>query len=645
MSNVNSSGFKYRMNALGLSDSALLCAYDFTKDPSFYTGYVLPTYWSSGSYSGKLNGSSPLFFQKSGSGYFNSSNSISILGNIPDDNFSFLFCYEKSTTGSQVLLSSATGSTYASSSGLVFGVNDANNLYLEYWNSVDGKFSTVYSHQIASKNIVYLNKSFQNFNIGVFDPASSSVNASAFPIKNSTYSHSNKFTIGGSVNSYWSSGNGFNGFLDDFYCLSGSFPQDYIPALCSGFYSTMMPKVVSGTGWFCNTVSVLTGSGVVIGTGITGYQTNVTYLTGYVPTGYYQSGYKYSLGTGVTGYENKYLGDLQDACGFSNPIYVLSPLSGEIFATGVSGFYSGVTTVITPIYQTVTLTGFLTGSTLVPVDVSVCSNQTGYYPEYLNIDSGFLYSLGFDSVYSFNECSNNITGEAYFYSSGYSGVCNLSPKYDTAISEYFVDSNYSGANVNLVFRNGLLLLESGYSTYMSGYVQKYNLSGDIFFSGVDIMSNEKNKQTDTLIYDYSNGLNKSAKFVSSFVSAGSSLSSYFPAPYTDVSIFLNGKKLLSGVEYTSSTINVSIPASSVLIKVSDSYISQYKMKTTGINNVLKSSSKFLGGSSQFYRSGMRLVQDRDYIELSNLSLLSGCPAPSSNNLLYSSSSNSMFWSG
>jgi len=633
------------MEALGLSDNALLCAYDFTNNPSLYTGYVIPTYWSSGCYSGKLNGSSSLFSQKTGSGYFNSSNSVDILGNIPDDNFSFLFCYEKSTTGSQVLLSSATGSNYASSSGLTFGVNDANNLYLEYWNSVDGKFSTVYTHQIASKNIVYLNKSFQNFNIGVFDYGSSNVSVSTFPIKNSTYSHSNRFLIGGSVNSYWSSGNGFNGFLDDFYCLSGSFPQDYIPALCSGFYSTIVPQTVSGMGWFCNTISVLTGSGIIIGTGITGYATDTTYITGYIPTGYYESGYKYSLGTGVTGYENKYLGTLQDACGFYNPIYVLSPLSGEIFATGVSGFYSGVTTVITPMYQTIALTGFLTGNTLVPVDISVCSNQTGYYPEYLSIDSGFIYSLGFDSVYSFDQCSNSVTGEAYFYSSGYSGVTNLSPKYDTAISEYFIDSDYSGVSVDLVFRNGLLLLESGYSTYMSGYVEKYDLSGDIFFSGVNIMSNQKNKKTDTLIYDYSNGLNKSAKFVSNFISAGSPLSNYFSAPYTDISIFLNGKKLLGGVEYTSSTINVSIPASSVLIKVSDSYISQYKMKTAGTNNKLNSSSKFLGGSSQFYRSGVRLVQKSDYIELSNLSLLSGCPASSSSNLLYSSTSNSMFWSG
>ena len=645
MSNTSSSGFKYRMDALGMSSNSLLCAYDFTNDPSLNGGYVNPTYWSSGCYTGRLNGSSSSFFQNSGSGYLLSSNSIDILGNIPDDNFSFLFCYEKVTTGSQILLSSAGGSTFSSSSGLVFGINDANNLYLEYWNNIDGKFSTTYPYQIGSKNIVYLNKGFNTFNIGVLNAELSAVNIQHFSILNSNYSHSNRFKIGGNINSYWSSGAGFNGFLDDFYCLSGSFPQDYIPVLSSGFYSTMLPPSVSGTGYLCNTVSVLTGSGIIIGTGITGYRVDTTFSTGYFPIGLYQSGYTYSLGSGVTGYENRYIGDLQDAYGFYNPIYVMTPLSGERFAHGVRGIYTGIATVVTPTYQKIALTGFLTGNTFVPVNISLCSGFTGYYPARLHIDSGFINSLGFDGVYALKSCSTNSTGEVYFYPSGINGAINLTPKYDSAISEYFIGDAYSVANSNLVFRNGHLLLESGYSLYMNGYVQKYSLQGDIFLSGHNIMSSGKNKKTDILAYDYSTGLNKSAKFISSYVSAGSALSNYFSAPYTNVSIFLNGRKLLYGFEYNNSSINIDIPASSVLIKISDDYVSSVKIKNTGLSNLFVSTSRFPAGTSQFYSSGVKLGIDNGYLEVSKLNLLSGCQTPQYGNLLYSSSSNSMFWSG
>jgi hypothetical protein len=198
--------------------------------------------------------------------------------------------------------------------------------------------------------------------------------------------------------------------------------------------------------------------------------------------------------------------------------------------------------------------------------------------------------------------------------------------------------------LNLIFRNGKLLLESGFSFYTDGYSQKYNLSGDYFISGgKDIMSNTLNKVTDNMLHDYSTELNRSAKFVQSVVAPGSSLSSYFTAPFNDMSLFLNGRKLLSGIEYSSSTINVAIPASSVLIKISDSYASTYKINKTGLNNLFTGFENFLPGNSQVYNSGIRLMPGSEYVEISDYKILSGCPTISSNNLLYSSSNDQSFW--
>jgi hypothetical protein len=646
MANIDSSGFKYRMDSLGMDQDSLLAAFDFTNNPALNGGYINPAYWAkSGSYSGKLNGSSSSFFQKPGSGYFLGSNSLDVLGNIPSDNFSFLFCYERVGSGSQVLLSSSTGSNFSSSSGITLGINDYNGLYFEYWNPVDGIFSFSFPYEIASKNIVYLNKGFQKFNLGVFNPSNSSLNFYSFPIYNSSYAHSDKFRIAGGYSNYWSSGNGFNGYFDDFYCLSGSFPEDYVPALCSGFYSSLVSGSLSGIAYVCENVTTLTGSGVILGTGITGYSTTVSYSTGYVPTGYYNSGYKYPVGTGVTGYENKYIGDIEDACGFFNPVYVLNPLTGTIYASGFSGVYTGITQVITPTYSTSPLTGYITGNVFVPVDVQQCSNKDIYYPVRLEVDSGFIYSLGFDSVYRFGSCSDFATGEVCAYTEQDKVSINNIPIYDTNLSEFYVSDSYSGQNVNLVFKNGRLLLESGYSFYNDGYDLKYNLTGDIFFSGKNIMSNKVNKKTDAMLYDFSTGLQRSARLVSSAVSPGSNLSSYFSPPYTNISLFLNGKKLISGAEFNSSTINIPIPASSVLIKVSEEYISSKKERKINTNNLVSGFNKFLPGNLQVYYSGLRLSPLSGYIEVSDFRMISGCSVASSSNLFYSSSDNELFWNG
>lgn len=645
MSTVNSSGFKYRMELLGVQASSLLTAFDFTNNPSSNGGFVNPAYWATGSYSGKVNGSTSSFSQRAGSGYFLTSNSVDIMGSIPSDNFSFLFCYDRVSNGSQTILTSSTGSNFSSCSGLTLGINDSNSLYLEYWNPVDGIFSFTFPYDIASKNVVYLNKGFQNFNLGVFNPSLGNLNFYSFPIYNSSYAHCDKFRLGGAYSNFWSSGSGFNGYFDDFYCLNESFPLDYIPALCSGFYSCPVSGSLSGTIVSCENITTLSGSGINLGTGITGYITTVQNSTGYVPTGYYTSGYRYPVGTGITGYENKFIGNVQDACGFSSPLYVLNPLTGWIYASGTTGLYSGTATVITPTYITSGLTGYFTGSVFVAINTTQCTGKEIYYPSRIDIDTGFIYSLGFNSIYRLNNCLSPSTGEVYVYPNKQSKMdLNVIPSYDSSISEYILSNSYSGQNLNLIFRNGKLLLESGFSFYTDGYSQKYNLSGDYFISGQkNIMSNGLNKITDNMLHDYSTGLNRSARFVQSAVAPGSNLSSYFTAPFTDMSLFLNGRKLLSGVEYNLSTINIGIPASSVLIKISDSYASTYKINKTGLGNLFSGFENFLPGNSQVYSSGIRLMPGSEYIEISNYEMLSGCPVVSSNNLLYSSLNNQSFW--
>lgn len=645
MSSVNSSGFKYRLDSLGITSESLLVAYDFVSGSNFQQGFLNTPPWVTGStFSGKLNGIYSNFYTKSGSGYFNGFNSVSISGKIPEDDFTFLFCYEKQRTGEEILLSSAAGGSFASASGLTVGINDANKLYLEYWSPVVGKKTLDYTDNISSKNLVFFSKTFDEFQLGIFDPIGGDLSFSSASIDQiEGYSHSDSFIIGANnSSSYWSKGRSFNGYFDDFYCVSGKKPNDYFIELFSGFYSIPVTGLISGQYQVCNYVSVMSGSGVNLGTGITGYETRVTYTTGYVPTGCFNSGYSYLVGTGITGYEERLVGTQKDACDQDVPIYVRTALTGNIYATGYTYACSGSGQVITPTYTNYPLTGMLTGQVFVEVLSGICSNFTGYYPDGLQLDSGFLSSLGFDSVYLLNQCSNIVTHECFLHTGGFaSNNINLTPSFDLVANDWIIPNIHSGSGKNLFFNNGQLMLESGWSSYQESGVTKYNITGNIFLDGNIIRSNGDCGSEDSIIYDNSNFISGVSVYLLTGLGSSASFNSILNSSYQDFSIFLNGVKMTSGFDYFNSNFIFNVPPSSVLTKVNNNYISDGAKYITGSGNLLtlgsNGSSSFLKKSSQVYLNGLRQLINSDYFEISRFSILSGCPAQeaSNNQLVYS----------
>jgi hypothetical protein len=650
MSLVNSSGFKYYLENLGMSHSSIFAAYDFVSGSAFASSHLDNPSWVTGAViSGRINGNSTNFYQVNGSGFFNGSRSISISGRVPEDDFAFLFCYGKTRSGQEVLLSSAAGNNFSTASGLTVGINDANKLYMEYWNPVDGKFSLNYDKVISSKNLVFFQKSFGEFKLGIFDPIESSIDFSSSSYSQLTYKHSDMFKIASGSDSYWSKGNAFSGYFDDFYCLTGKIPNDYFLSLYSGFYSNQISGGISGTNYFCENISTISGSGVILGTGVTGYLTELTYSTGYVPTGYFESGYIYFVGTGVTGYENKFIGNVQDACGFNNPVYARSPLTGNIYASGATGIYTGLSQVITTTYTNRELTGILTGEVFVPIDVSVCSLSTGYYPNSLYVDSGFISSLGFDGVYSFKNRSSGDYFEAFFYTGSFYKNINLEPSYDSALFDYKIAESDAGSGQNMFFNNGQLLLESGWSSYQNGYETLYNITGNIFLDNNIVRSNGYNEITDNLIYDHSSlNYTPTINFLQTGWGSGAPYTSFGTQIKPDL-YFLNGIKLLSGEDYNNTALSglrfkFEIPASSVLTKVNDYFVSSNSVYITGVNNLIKlNNGNFCNNSSQFYMNGLRQLIDYDYIEVSKFEILTGSPVLESLNHQLSYSSLSNFW--
>jgi hypothetical protein len=286
----------------------------------------------------------------------------------------------------------------------------------------------------------------------------------------------------------------------------------------------------------------------------------------------------------------------------------------------------------------------LTGQVFIPVDVSVCSIKTGYYDNSLSVDYDFISSLGFDSIYSLADCSVIESREVFFYTGGYYNNVNLKPIYNSLVSDYLIDSSHVGSGKNLFFNNGQLLLESGWSSYQSGYATLYNITGNIFLDNNIVRSNGYNEHTDSLIYDNSNNISGNSVYLQTGLGSGVDFSSIVYSAYSDYSLFLNGIKLLSGMDYSGNKVNFAIPASSVLTKISNNYISNNKIYTTGSSNLIRSNlGKFSNNSSQIYVNGLRQEIDDDYVEVSRFSILTGCPVNSSLEYRLAYSSSSSFW--
>jgi hypothetical protein len=658
MSQQNSSGIKYFFDQLNFDSGSLVCAYDFVSGGAFSISQLsLPSWYSSSlfprRFGGRITGDRTSFYTTtSGSGNFRGSNSVEILGNIPDDEYSFLFCYEKQRTGAEVLLSSAEGTSFANSSGITLGINDSNKIFLEYWNSVEGKRSVVYDENLSSKNIILFQKSFGSFSIGLIDQKELSINKKEFPILNLNHSHSNLFKIGAIAPSCsWSKEKNFSGAFDSFYCLTGVFFDDSLSSFASGFYSMLGSSGFSGTQIVCETTQILSGSGFSIPT--TGFETVIIYETGYVPTGCYLSGYSYLIGTGVTGYERVYTGIVVDKCGNNLPLYVNVPKTGLIYATGVTGVCTGVTEVVTERYENIEVTGLLTGEVFVPVNVESCVETDVFLDGSLQINYPFINSLGCEKIYVLNECEpgNIIEGFVPSGSNFLSGFTNFEAEYDQSESDFVLNSNLVGSGKNLIYNNGQLLAEGNFQKTQSGYQIIYNIiSGNFSIEGSVARSNGYNQQDDFVFYDYSTGLQIEKYQLEQDLPTGFLIYSFFNNSNSGSAIFLNGIKLTPGLDYVS--LNGASRATgisgSTYIKINSNYLDNfnniYYSGSSILNGIQQNFYRFTKRNSQVYLNGIRGFPLSGYIESSRFDMLTGCPIKSiKENLIYSTDESEDFW--
>jgi hypothetical protein len=224
------------------------------------------------------------------------------------------------------------------------------------------------------------------------------------------------------------------------------------------------------------------------------------------------------VGTGITGYE-EYLKGYEEINGENVAIYGYSGVTGDLYEERVVE---------------------LTGSVQASVPTTTFLNASGI-PDY-------SYAMEFSNskILSFNNFDDSYK-EVYSFSGENDDDVNLNSAFIDANGKFSIFPTGSGETVNL-YVNGLL--EPFVSSLNSSY------SGEFKLSGVYINSDNFFDRDDVVSYDIINGSMSSGEVTSAEETAGLKYLSY--AIVSDKDLYLNGVKLISGVDFTDVSTGVKI---------------------------------------------------------------------------------------
>jgi hypothetical protein len=615
-------GMKYFLDQVGVQTTQVQAAFSFYQSQIVNTNSVYSDEWATSSSSGILNKEATgQFFNYSGTGYFNGSAYMQLSNPYTFDNDTILLSYEKLKTGDEILMSSATGNNITNYSGFCAGINNANKFYFKYWNPVEGVFTFTYSKELANKNLMILNRNSNILTIGNLNNNTLGFETESFYIKNNIFQQSNQLFIGGTPNKIpWAHDNSsnFSGYVDKFFILKDA-PFIYNKQYLSGIIS-VNSGVLGSYQTNCYTTGYLTGSGFST-SGVTGYLTTIFNITTTGITGY-KTGINSYLYTGVTGYDNISLGYYSDNCNNLLEIFNQVPLSGLI--TLNSQYNIPITgLIINTGYNQSPLTGKITGTTQVYVTGQTCNSVFIETGSSISItDNNYLASLSFSRISLISEINKSFDilesyNEDYqpkFLD--YNNNLIFDSTDDTFFNNKFIDDNSLPSGL-LLFLNGQLIVDSGFSLKTVDYNTYVIPSIDYYRSGTQIYVDELTSKTDDIFYDYFTG--NSELIYLTGISSGSPLVN---SNFNNKFIFINGHKLVSGITYSgTNTINMNIPSGNnfVLLK----QISKLNY-FSGNSCTLKLGNFNLNKNcSQVYLNGIKQKLFDNYIENSNFSLLSG----------------------
>jgi|TARA_B110000908_G_C10267873_1_gene466478 hypothetical protein len=531
--------------------------------------------------------------------------------------FTVLLSQDKRYTGDGVLFSCFDDNVIKS--GYSFGINSANKMYFEYFDNQNQRYDIQTSLlQLSDKNLIGLRKFDDSIYFLAYNNSTKSFESEIKSVISDEILPCNKFLIGSGQNQ-----KSYSGFMDDFVYLNQNISTVDANILASGFWS----DTKSG-------IPFLIESGIT--GGVSGYEYNLTGVTGILSTnsiltgtGYttgYSDIYQYVVETGVvaSGEEKiEFLQNLPQYCVGNEEVPIYRKVA-TLDSTGVIGLirqFSGTDEVIngTDIYQNINNTGFLSSGLRATTIFNTGNNDISGLKNVMSGDRRRLSEYGMSEITYLGEYFDQSFGQEQTGINSFNSLA-LYEKEDDYSNEFrnfnflnktslasldgtgfSINQEYDGSEFR-VSSNGLLRFSN--STITSAGLENFYKSGSIELGKVILSGNNTGSK---VFYDANDFAVKSVFSGSNNISVHDNL------------FFKKGYKLASGLDYTGDAISNSFTA----IKASDSTkeilaIGFRVQSGQHQSNVIPSSGKFFRDSSTNYFGRLRLRRDL-YLETSESS--------------------------
>ena len=284
-----------------------------------------------------------------------------------------------------------------------------------------------------------------------------------------------------------------------------------------------------------------------------------------------------------------------------------------VTGTGVTGYENVLVDTVNgvPIYNSSGVTGLLTGITVEYLTGGLNVSGTGISGVEPYNDFDFNYANKYaDNCLIFNKkIDTSLKYEIYTFNSGYTGqqVQGLNEEliYNYDDNTFITLTGYSGQNLNVYMDGSAVYSGSGFS--FNNYLVEFTGSFDIENTG---------------IYDFISGQQVATSYTGS---AGTI--SLTDAKYFNKDVYLDGKKLISGIEWSGTASAIEIDASSsesgtyfFLPLHSEAYTYLSGNRITGAAaQFINSNTKLI--NEQIWLDGLRQKEGVDYTKTSTYSIL------------------------
>ena len=363
------------------------------------------------------------------SGQFTSQESLQVVEKLSTGNWTIFVDYQQpvapKSNVATVLVSSMTD--YTGTSGFNFGVNGSNRLYFEYIGSDNTRKIHTHSKELGINNLISISQNIDTISMSNHDIGSFEHENEEFQIPN--FVESENLYFGnfptGTNNGY----TGFSGAMDSFVLYQGALTAQTQNIIAEDyFYSGITTGTTSGT--------------LVSGLEVTGVDVNLTGITG----------------SGVTGFISAIYETIETClCGDIN-FYKDSGVSGDLFGEVIT-------------YQTGT--GYITGTTFTQIE-----------PTRVN-DYAKTLKYAEEGITFLQEVPENSVVELYTFETFHPQELNLEAEYRGGTSSlFFTSTGYAEGNIN-VFTNGLAKYSGSEFSIVEDFLgsKLINFSGN--FNGSD----------------------------------------------------------------------------------------------------------------------------------------------------------------